>query len=303
MHPKPLKRASVTVEQNKTIVRINSSAISLLQTCQRKAKFSLFDGVDIAPGIAARFGSLIHKALEKYYTIEPNERTVENILQLWSMQSADWVDSEDSPHTKAVGAKILKNYTEQFKNDPWVAAKDSNGNILAETEFEFLLHEEDNIEYRYFGTIDLIVRNTEAGYYAIMDHKTGRSLGLEFINRWKPNNQVSGYVLAAQIFYGLPCNRAVINGLQVAKTVQGVCRVDSYRDSDELKEFMEKAIRYAKIFHSIKESVEPTYADGSTCSQYSGCFYQQICALTPKLRDNALKNVKLLSQPLSEELS
>lgn len=290
---KTIKRASVSREGAKTIVRINSSAMSLMQTCQRKAKFSLFDSIEQPTGIAAQYGSLIHKALEKYYLLDPVDHTVDNITQIWSQVSSEWQDPEDSPHTKSTGAKILKNYAEKFAGDPWVAIIDSNGTPYAEVPFEFPIHSFEDVEVRLFGTIDLIVKNTLSRQISIMDHKTGRSLGAEFMNRWKPNNQMSAYVFAAREQFGFNCNSAIINGLQVAKTVQSVCRVETYRDQDELLEFKEIAIKNAIKLYNIyngMDQAEPS--DGSVCSQYGGCHYQQICALTPAIRQTALLNLK-----------
>ena len=294
-----MKKASVTKENGKTIVRINSSAMSLLQTCQRKAQYNLFNQVESAPSVAQSFGTLIHKALEQYYMLTPELHTPEIITEIWAKVALDYQDPEDSskPHTKAIGHKLLKSYADTFKNDPWVAVRDKDGKALTESQFEFPIFSfADEIEYRLFGTIDMIVKNTETGEYAVMDHKTGRTLGQEFVNRWNPNNQVSAYILALNKFYNFRSNKAVINGLQVAKTVHATCRVEARRDFDQLDEFVELARSYCRDLVDLSEGKQGRAADGITCSQFGGCAYQNVCALTPKLRDTALQNMKETQQ-------
>ena len=293
---KPIKRASVQlVSPSQMEVRVNASAMSLLHTCERKAKFVLFDSVESPGSTAMDFGKMIHKALERYYLQTPDLHKEDVLVALWDEVTANYEDSENGIHTKAVGRKVLANYAKMYQNDPWVAVRDYSGLPLAETGFEFRFHQNQSValsvDYLLFGTIDLIVQNSQTGEYAVMDHKTGRSLGKEFINRWKPNNQVSAYLYALNQHYGFEGNKFIVNGLQIAKTVQSTLRVETHRDADELAEFKDLALRAGQRLEAIHQGDFAAPADGMTCSQFSGCSFLGVCALSPKLRETALKNM------------
>lgn len=266
--------------------------MSLLHHCERKAKYVLFDQAQSPPSQAQQFGSLIHKALERYYSMAPELHTDEVLVELWAQETSEYVDAENGLHTKAIGKKVLSNYAKVYANDPWVAVRDYSGLPFAETQFEFELEDCDDLAVFLFGTIDLLVKNTQTGEYAVMDHKTGRSLGTEFMNRWKPNHQASAYILAAQQHYKLPVNKMIINGLQIAKTVQQAARVETYRDAAELEEFKTLALHYAYKLERLAQGDLAIPADSITCSSFGGCSFLNVCALTPALRETALANMK-----------
>jgi len=71
----PKEMISISREGNKTKVRMNSSSLSVIQECPRKAQYLLhqkWKAQDESP--ATLFGSAIHKALEVFYSGDVTER-------------------------------------------------------------------------------------------------------------------------------------------------------------------------------------------------------------------------------------
>lgn len=64
---------------------------------------------------------------------------------------------------------------------------------------------------QYGGIFDGLVEFS--GSYYILEHKTASQMGKYFFSQFKPNNQVSGYIWAAQQLSGQPVGGAIINAI------------------------------------------------------------------------------------------
>src|ERR1035437_954594 len=286
---KQIKRASVSVENNLNIVRINSSGMSLLRTCERKADWVLlrgFGAVDTGSP-AANFGTLIHKALASYYQLPRDLHTKQSLLELWASVSLGYEFGEDQKRSRDVGMKMLSAYADKYWKDPWTVVH-INGKPAVELEFEHQIA--DGV--LYFGTIDLVVQHEDTREYAIMDHKTSSVIGKQFMNNWKPNHQMTGYIWALNEHFGKACNHAIINGLQCAKTVQNISRIDTYRTKNDIEEFKEEVICAATRLLKIERGTTPRFADGNVCSQWSGCRFKNACATDKSFRDGILEIIR-----------
>ena len=295
MEQKKIRRAVVEQINDKTIIRLNSSAMGLLRHCERKADWILNKGQPDLSSPAADYGSLIHKALAEYYQLNPNDRFPETLVDIWNKVSETF-EFKDPNKTKEIGQKVLFNYAKTYTGEAWRVVSLPEIGPAVEVPFEFkfgLINDEilkKQAEVYLFGTVDMIVQNVDTGEYAVMDHKTTKTIGTEFSSRWKPNHQMSAYIYAMNSYFKLPTNKAIINGLQIAKTVQNTIRIETTRNQSELTEFKQQ------VYHSASRlwemSINPdgfrSFADSTSCSMYGSCKMLNVCSLPPELRAGPL---------------
>ena len=180
------------------------------------------------------------------------------------------------------GAKILTRYFEVYENDPWVSYRDAEGPFV---ERSFELPWGSNYIH---GTIDCILKNTQTGELVVCDHKTATSLS-DLANRVKPNVQFSIYAWAANQM-GIPVNRVMVNGIQVAKTKSDFVRIFTDRNDEDYQE-MRDTVNSAVRTYMASMDTGSWPQNTSSCSNYGGCQYLELCSLGSELRKNAIAQI------------
>lgn len=315
---------SVSEESGRRVVRINSSSLDILQTCLRKAEFSLLRGIKAREeSPATLFGSAIHKAMEVYYSGETTERIVPpNFKERMEMLSyaqdltEPWMDeylvyratrafiqtaeplkfvSDQNKRSIANGVYILMHYFLRYIEDPYVVLRDERG-PLVERKFTFTLLDSPDLKIDIFGTIDVILKNQNSGVIVVADHKTSSVVGSDFYNRLKPNHQYTTYLLGAKRALGLPCDDFLVNCIQVKekpKTARAqppdFPRQVTHRSDEDIKEY-ERLVTYwvRRYLQAVSEDYWPM-GSVNACSNYGGCQYLQVCSAPDALKENIIK--------------
>lgn len=292
-----MKKRMLEIDEANKKIFINSSSVDIISTCRRKAEYILKrNAVKNTETSSQAFGTAIHKALACYYS-EPNrdQETVRKSLNQFESDSHSFATFNDTKRTYEIGHKILNNYFQVYKDDPFVTISDQNG-LMIEREFEKYLFSYDGYDVYYFGTIDMAVRDKNTSEVFLMDHKTSVSLGADFHARHKVSNQMTGYVWALNECFGLACNTAIINGIQVAKTVQGTIRIMIPVHKDQIEEWklsVKDAVR--QYLFSLSMQHFPMAAN-SACGQWGGCQFLDICSTPAALRENMLVNMQVMNE-------
>lgn len=302
----------------KRLVRINSSSLSVLQECKRKAKYLLHEGWKPEhESPATLFGRAAHKALEIFYSGNPSERILPKLEELELIGFGHVSESQgliqraikgfcevakplaplpDSDKRSIQnGIWTLHCYFKSFIDDPYICLVDEHGH-LTERAFTVRLFDSDDLQIDYFGTIDLIVRHQTTGEIMVCDHKTSSVVGNDFYNRLKPNAQYTGYLYGAMNALGIQTNSFLVNCLQVKpkpKTTRGqephFPRQITTRDENDFEEFRETVVASVREYlNSIEKNHWPL---GSTtiCANWGGCSYLQVCSAPLAMRENILK--------------
>lgn len=319
----PKEMISVGREGDRTLVRINSSSLGVIQECLRKSQYSLEEGWrSEVESPATLFGRSIHKALEVFYRGSPEERVLPKFSDLelmayghkppenkhnliYNAVSAFLAEAaplaslpETDKRSNQNGVWILHEYFKTFINDPYVAYVDSAGPFIERT-FSYRFIETDTLIIDIFGTIDFAFRNIHTGEVIVGDHKTASFLNFgdsSYFDRDKPNHQYTMYMLGANRVFGLETESFMVNVIEVkakpktakAKGVSFPRQITKRTREDylELAEVIEKAvIDYLK---GRRTGVWPLGPVGA-CQSYGGCTYKQICASPPSLRETILK--------------
>lgn len=284
----------------KDYFEINSSALGIYQTCPRKFHYIFDYGFEHKVSSAAHYGTMIHQALESWYSIPTRERNSTQLLKAWDAiyNISDYIPSDDK-RTKDTGNKVLAEYARQYQDDPWEIYVDKTG-PYTERQFELIIHDGPFMQIKLFGTIDMLVKNKNNGEIAVMDHKTTSSIGKDFCNRWEVNHQLTGYILGAAQSMNLPWNidKAIINGIQIAKTKQQVIRIQTMRDKDDFDDLKNVLMFACNQYITSKETGFFPMASGAVCSSFGGCQFLEVCSAKNKFRPTILKSLK--DKPFTE---
>lgn len=299
---KPKEMLTVTSENGKQVLRINSSSLEIIQSCKRKAYYALEKGYrSESEREALLFGKAIHKALEQWYHTVPELRDEDASIRAFQeagQRLSTLVDPTDK-RSLANGEKILRAYFETYRNDPWVIYQDKEGNFT-ERSFEFVLDETPEEKIIYFGTIDAAFVHLETQEICLVDHKTTSALGQEFHSRIRPNHQFTGYLLGAQSL-GIPVKSMMVNGIQVAKTKQQFTRqivaytpddISEFKNTvlDTAEDYLMRRLKIRKMHHREEEEFFPMSAP-SPCVVYGGCQYRTVCESPCNFRQSVLDSL------------
>jgi hypothetical protein len=259
---------------------INSSSIEIINTCLRKAQYSLERNLRReTESDALVFGTAIHAALAAFYN---GQRDLDYIQKIFEHEAAPLAHLDNDKRSIANGKKILERYVATYRDDPWTVYYDDKGPFI-ERSFELPF-------YGIFlhGTIDCILKNTETGELVVCDHKTTSTVS-DLINRVKPNIQFSIYAWAANQL-GIPVNRVMVNGIQVAKTKSDFVRVFTERSTEDFEEMKQSVFDAKERFLKAKELKVFPQNSGS-CSNWGGCPYLEICQTGSEHRETMIKQI------------
>lgn len=315
---------SVTqLPDGRTKVRMNSSSLSILQECWRKAKYLIVDQwASQTENPATIYGSAIHKAMEVFYLGDPAERIFpfqyrekfelmahgtrysdeEDLLLLRSVRAfldaAEPLKSlpETDKRSMQTGIYLLENYFKTYLDDPLTALRDPAGIPYVERDFSFVAHEDSTHVIEWFGRIDLILENKSTGTIFVTDHKTTSVIGSDFYARLKPNAQYTGYLMGARKALGIDTDSFLVNGLQVKPkpltsrgTPPHLIRQVTTRDELDYKEFTTLITDYASEFLRRCKTDQFPLGGVNACSMYGGCGLLNICSSPSSLRNNVLR--------------
>ena len=317
----PKTMLTVEIVDGVTHVRCNSSSLSIIQQCPRKAYYSLHRGLTSKnESPATLFGSAIHAAMEVFYSAPSEQRIIppNMIKNLELMSHGGALESEESylvfRATKAFinraaplsslpaedkrsipnGVWILGHYYETWINDPWTVCMDENGPIVERT-LEAVIHEEPGLKITAFGTVDVALQNKANGNVLLCDHKTSSVVGKDFYSRLKPNSQYSFYVWLAQQCLAIDTEDFMVNCIEVKpkpKTVRGskpnFPRQITRRSVEDLQEFKSTLIHYIKQYLLWNSDKFWPLGQVDACATYGGCQYLNVCSSPASIRENII---------------
>jgi RecB family exonuclease len=295
-----MTRASKRHPSNQNGVwQINNSSLDLIQSCFRKAHYTFSNPTIETGSLSTAFGSAIHKALEAYYLTPRVSRGAEMLKAAFDEAAkASHIDIplEDDKRSIRSGHIILDAYHATYGDDTFEVYSDQQG-PLVERSFEVDLAE----GIRFYGQVDLVLKNTENGQLYIFDHKTTTSLS-GFAERVSPNHQITGYIWALQSL-GINVQNAILQGIKVTKFVRSqpeFMRVDTFRTDEQLAEWKEWAIFTAKAWnHASQAGIYPMNGS-SACTAYGGCRFKDVCSAPTNMRGDILSLLATKTMEIEE---
>lgn len=320
--PKEMITVRVDEKTGKTLVKINSSSLSVIQECPRKAKYLLHEGWKSATeSPATLFGSAVHKALEVFYAAPPQERKLipledvelavlginksDNLIaaaaRAFGEKAGPLAQLPDTDKRSLVnGAWILHHYFKAYIDDPYQVLVDEHGPFV-ERGFSFKLYEDPTLIVEYFGTIDAVKQHVVNKNILCVDYKTTSQLGgygdnASYFEKDKPNAQYTGYLLGLREALGIDVNEFCVDVIEVKarpKTARGSApsfpRQITTRDADDYAEFKESVLKAVRDYLYFQGTNSWPLGPVSSCNLWGACTYKQVCASPKSVRENILK--------------
>ena len=195
---------------------------------------------------------------------------------------AAWV-SDHNAKTRENLIRTIVWYLDQFQEDVTTTLILADGTPAV--EYSFALPVDNGIIFS--GHIDRVVEYADAPY--VQDQKTtGTTITPRYFEGYSPDTQMSMYTFAGKIIYNAPIKGVMIDAAQIAVGFTRFERGFAFRTDDQLNEWYDNAmyhIESARI--ATRENHFPM--NTSSCGNYGGCEFRDICARSPSVRPQFLK--------------
>lgn len=206
------------------------------------------------------FGRAFHEALHRWYEKKP----LEECLLAFDVLPKVMEDDRRSPER---GKAIFKEYVERWGEDDV-----QYGTLGLEKDF----HIDMGDGRFYVGRLDRVVREVATQQVYVKDHKTTRSLGLNFYRSFRPSVQIDGYCFGCRATFG-QCSGAIINGISIAANPKERFRRDiSPRTPAEIDRF---PLRFAEWTKRIEADIlmKEFPHNYTSCTHWGQCKYLDLC--------------------------
>jgi hypothetical protein len=243
---------------------------------------------------ALRFGIGVHSALELYHRLrakgEDHKAAQIQVARYCMTEYRDLWLMEDNSRTPFTLARAAIWYLEQFEHDPTETVILEDGSPAVELSFRVQLPETspDGDPYLWCGHIDRLVRFQDS--YMVSDVKTSKStLDDRFFAKFSPDNQVTGYLFASQIFLkDEPVSDVMIDGVQVAVNFNRYKRAFIPRTPDQVDEWLGDTLAWIKAAERYAEQ-EYWPMNASSCDKFGGCPFRTVCSKSKEVRQSWLE--------------
>jgi len=249
----------------------SNSKIETFEQCRLKFKYRYIDKIipEVAKGIEAHLGSMVHQTLEWLY-IQVLKKSIPTIDDVISFYSQEWQEnySLDMPIVnKTMSVKDYFNRGVEFLVNYYMKYRPFQDNTIAtEKKIEIDL---DNSGKKLIGYIDRLAHNLENNEIEIHDYKTGNTLMTK--EKVESSRQLSIYSLAVKEMFGKEKNVCMIWHF-LAHDMKICLR----KTNDELEKLKKEIIE-------LIEEIEKTKDFPPTKSQLCHwCEYKNICSVWNK---------------------
>lgn len=288
----------------------DSTSLGTLKECPRKYYYSMIQSYRTkVESIHLVWGIMYHATLEAYDHAkaqgmnhdEAVRETIKKALTLTSVYDKimneetgeeqklfkPW-DSGDSLKNRMTLIRATIWYLEHFKDDPCETLILKNGKPAVELSFrmELGLPAPDGTNFMYCGHMDrLAIFNDDIW---VLDRKTTKGqLNDKYFQGFTPDNQMSGYTMAAQVVFDTKARGVIIDGCQTAVGFNRFKRGFAMRTARQTEEWLEDFSFWMKQAELFAEARYWPMNDKS-CHKYNGCQFLEICSKDPAVRDKFL---------------
>lgn len=275
----------------------DSTSYRNLKTCPRKYQLSIIEGYQPkVPAWSLLFGIAFHKCMEYRTHLKMNEPDLphEEFLRKiarYTLEQA--VVLKDGPNNRKPAAllRAVIWYCEHHREDVLHTVQLSNGKPAAELSFRLALDFGFPIDESilYCGHIDRLARfGTSSGVYVIDYKTTAGQLSQSYFEDFSPDDQMTGYTIAAKTYYEQKIDGVLIDAVQTGVTFARLERGFVPRTEDQLNEWLaELRIWIGQAFEYAKSNYWPM--NQTACNHYGGCQFKSVCRLSPEFRDAELE--------------
>lgn len=276
----------------------DSVSLTALQKCARYYKWTVMEGwqLDPMPSTLA-FGIYFHKCLEVWHKLLATSIDKDTALLRCTRLAGlfgEHLIPNRTERTKETLVRAVVWYLDQFRDDQATTTFRPDGTPAV--EYSFMLHIGEINDHTCYlaGHIDRIVEFMGELYPA--DYKTSKmALNEQFFAKFKPNTQVSNYLLATLILAGTVSavpkapKGLMIDGIQLGvnftrfnRSIITFSELEINEQIKDLTAWIQQAALYAENGHWP--------ANPDSCDKYGGCVFRSICASTPAKWGRSLRS-------------
>lgn len=232
------------------------------------------------------FGDFYHRALELYDRERSADRFRSHTDAMvhtvdWLMRATwGWESGNPNKSRETVVRSVIW-YLEEFADDPLETVQLENGTPAVELSFRLELTDRVVLA----GHLDRVVRYQ--GDTFVSDRKTTTSaLSSYYFSRYEPDTQMSLYTAASRIIYKAPVKGVIIDAAQVGVTFTRFARTFTFRNDEQLDEFLASAKWWIAQVPAAKAAGWPM--NEASCSRYGGCAFRSVCSRVSRVREHML---------------
>ena len=289
----------------------DSTSLGALKTCPRY--YFYLNVLGFASRVESAhlvFGLEFHAALELYDRkkaegFDHNACVLaavrQALVKTWNFKLQRPWASDEPTKTRDTLIRSIVWYLDQFSEDPLATAILSNGKPAVELSFQIDglgLESSKGEEFKLCGHLDRVAY--WQGKPWIVDRKTTKgSIGTEYFQKFKPDNQMSLYSVAGSIIFPEPIDGVIIDAAQTLVKSTKFQRGFTYRSTDERQEWLYETSVWLKVAETYAEAQYWPQNDKS-CGMFSsydgehdtwkgGCPFRPICGQDPVYRNKHLE--------------
>lgn len=182
-------------------------------------------------------------------------------------------------------------YSEEFKDDPLKTMIMENGKPAVELSYRWGtgVYTPDQIEYTLCGHLDRVVEFSPETYYIADKKTTKQTLYQDWFNKFKMDNQMTGYTLSGKIILHKPIQGVVIDAIQLGVNFARFRRGITNRTDDQLDEWLENTQFYFRLAEVYAEN-RYWPMNEMACDHYGGCHFREFCSKTPTIRRRMMES-------------
>jgi hypothetical protein len=259
----------------------SATLLETFKACPRLFFYNFVAGVRPAGlSVHLTFGEIYHAALELYDRERSSGRTHEDATihaVAYAMRaSADWRSDNPAKNRETVVRSVVW-YLDEFADDPLETAQLADSQPAVELSFRLELTERVVLA----GHLDRVVLYQGDSY--VSDRKTTSSaLSAYYFSRYEPDTQMSLYTAASRIIYKAPVKGVIIDAAQVGVTFTRFARTFTFRNDEQLNEFLAAAKWWIGQVPAAKAAGWPM--NEASCSRYGGCAFRNVCSRVARVR-------------------
>lgn len=277
-------------------MKIDNFALTMFQSCPAKYDLRMRQGWTARRRSAALgFGGALHEGLAAWYRTHDKVKALEAIHNFWPAN----VPTDDY-RNKAKCVEVMIEYLRHYPSEMWnVVGFPDNPMIECTFTLDTGLTLEDGEPIEYGGIFDGLIEMNGVVY--VLEHKSTSQLGATYFNQFKPNNQVTGYVWAAQHLSGGRVGGALINAIGVYKSSPTKFeRTITSRSSEEIDEWLKNVRNTCQMIRDCeKRGVWPLHTP--SCVQYGLCEFHSVHSLSSAKTRERLLEQDYVREPWSFE--
>ncbi len=265
-------------------MKVDNFALTNFQTCPSKYDLRIRQGwTTRRRSSALAFGGGFHEGLATWYKTHDLAAALTAIHEKW-----DETVSIDDYRTKEKAIQVMIDYVKRYPSENFqVVGAPERPMIEVPFCLDTGLVTDDGEPIEYGGIFDGLVDFN--GQIWVFEHKTTSQLGSYYFDQFKPNNQVTGYIWAAEQLSGRRTQGAIINAIGVYKT--GATKFErgmTARHPQDLVEWLENV---RLICNQIKRAEREGFSQSTNaCTLYGKCEYHSVHVLShPSEREKRLE--------------